>query len=759
MADRSVFVTLRASVGQYVAGMRQAADATDKVGKSSTATSDAMKGVGTVGMRIPPVLLTIGGAAAAAAGVAVKRFADFDAAMSNVEAATREGAEGMAALREAAMNAGRDTAFSAAEAAAGIESLAKAGVSTSDILRGGLTGALDLAAAGGMEVGAAADVAATAMTQFRLSGEKVPHIADLLAAAAGKAQGDVTDMAMALKQSGLVAAQMGLSLEDTTGSLAAFASAGLLGSDAGTSLRTMLLRLANPSKESAQTMAELGIAAYDAQGNFVGMANIAGQLQAALKPLPQAQRDAALATIFGSDAIRAANVLYQQGTAGIEKWTDAVDDQGFASDQAGIKMDNLKGDIERLMGSLDALAVSSAEGGDGLFRSLTQGLDGAVQNIDKGVEKLGGLESSVDRFWSKIIPGYDSFLEKQAESRASEMESIKTRDRASESNEKLAESTSATVGPMQALTGATGESTEASAAQMEVVADLRDEFFKTHNALLGLSDANIGFEQAVDDATASLEENKATLDINTQAGRDNRSALDNMAGSALRVQQQMYATGASQAEVSAKTDAMRGQLFNAARQFGLTEAEASAYVDQLLATPPDVVTRVVLTGVEQAIADAARVRNAYYNMARQAATSSAPAPLGGFRDGGLVGGYAAGGPVQRFPSGGSVFGAGGPRDDLVPAWLSNGEFVVNAAATRVNRGLLQAINAGQLVSPTAATTMVRAPGTSAERATVAPSITYGSVYVTNVDELMVKQRVAAQDAAAMAGLASIAAGV
>src|SRR5207342_2492910 len=197
-------------------------------------------------------------------------------------------------------------------------------------------GALNLAATGNLDVADSAEVAATAMAQFNLSGRDVPHIADLIAAGAGKAQGEVSDMAAALKQSGLVASQFGLSIEETTGTLAAFANAGLIGSDSGTSFKTMLLSLASPSAKAAGLMKELGIAAYDAQGNFVGITQLAEQLKQKLGPLSQAQRDAALATIFGTDAIRAANVLYKEGGQGITDWTSKVNDSGFAAEAAAI---------------------------------------------------------------------------------------------------------------------------------------------------------------------------------------------------------------------------------------------------------------------------------------------------------------------------------------------------------------------------------------------------------------------------------------
>lgn len=324
--------------------------------------------------RVSNAFLGIGTAAVVGVGLAVKAYADFDSAISAVAATGDDARKNLDALRAAALQAGADTAFSATEAAAGVENLIKAGVSAQDVLGGGLKGALDLAAAGSLDVATAAEIAATAMTQFGLNGSDVPHIADLLAAAAGKAQGEVSDMAQALAQSGLVADQFGLSIEETTGTLAAFASAGLLGSDAGTAFKTMLTQLANPSKESAALMRDLGITAYDAQGQFVGITNLAGQLEDNLKNLAPAQRDQALAQIFGNDALRAANVLMTQGEGGIKKWIEAVNDSGYAADTARTKLDNLKGDLEALKGALETALIGAGEGVDAPLRQLVQGL-------------------------------------------------------------------------------------------------------------------------------------------------------------------------------------------------------------------------------------------------------------------------------------------------------------------------------------------------------------------------------------------------
>jgi TP901 family phage tail tape measure protein len=366
---RTVVVKLVANVADFRRGMADAAAsakrAQDDFGKFTQKNRADMEEVGKAG-------LALGTGLAIGVGLALKKFADFDQAMSNVQAATHSSAAEMSNLREAALEAGERTVFSATEAADAIEQLAKAGVATADILNGGLNGALDLAAAGGLEVGAAAEVAATAMTQFSLAGSEIPHVADLLAAAAGKAQGDVSDMGMALKQAGLVASQTGLSIEETTAGLASFAAAGLLGSDAGTSFKSMLQRLTPQSAEAEGKMRELGISAYDAQGNFVGLEAFAGNLQDSLAGLTVEQRNSAMATIFGSDAVRAASVLYSQGAEGVAAWTDKVNDAGYAQETAAIKLDNLKGDIEAFLGSVETALIRTGEAGDGPARKLVQ---------------------------------------------------------------------------------------------------------------------------------------------------------------------------------------------------------------------------------------------------------------------------------------------------------------------------------------------------------------------------------------------------
>ncbi len=368
MTERVVAINLLARVQGFIVGFRQAQAAAADLGRELSKADKYERQFNLVGT----ALLGIGVAAAAGVGLAVKAYADFDKAMSAVQAATHESAGAMDSLTDAALAAGQRTVFSATEAANAVEELAKAGVSTADILGGALDGALDLASAGGLGVADAAGIAATALQQFGLKGTDMAHVADLLAAGAGKAMGDVTDLSEALKYVGPVAASMKISIEETTGALALFASQGILGEQAGTSLRGVLSSLTSPSQSAQKEMERLGITLYDNQGKFLGLSNMAGQLKTAYSGLTDEQRDFSLGVIFGNQQVTAARVLYQGGAEAIDDWTNKVDDAGYAAETAATRLDNLSGDLEQLRGAMETAFIKTGSAGNDVLRQQVQ---------------------------------------------------------------------------------------------------------------------------------------------------------------------------------------------------------------------------------------------------------------------------------------------------------------------------------------------------------------------------------------------------
>ncbi|MFL4904814.1 phage tail tape measure protein [Streptomyces sp. MMS24-I2-30] len=351
MAVRTVTVRLRADVAQYTRSLNQASDRTSRLAGA--------------GAQVGAVMLTGFAVAAAAA-------AKFDKAMSNVRSVTNGTSKEMAALRSAALEAGKSTQYSATQAADAEAELARAGVSVSDITGGALKGSLALAAAGQMDLADAATISAQAMNTFGLKGKDVTHIADVLASGANKSAADMSGLGQAIKQGGLLAHQTGLSLEDTVGTLAAFADHALVGSDAGTSLKVMLQRLVPQSDEARRMMDQLGFSAYDSQGQFVGLSKLAGNLQSSFKNLTPEARNAAFATIFGSDAVRSATILYELGAKGIDRYVSSVNDSGAAARTAALMTNNLQGDLERLRGALETALIEGGSSANGALRQMVQ---------------------------------------------------------------------------------------------------------------------------------------------------------------------------------------------------------------------------------------------------------------------------------------------------------------------------------------------------------------------------------------------------
>lgn len=398
--NENIMVRISADTSNYTAKMKAAS-------KSASEFGDALERPMTAGEKFEAGFMKVGtavGAVAAAVGVAaVKNFADFDAAMSEVNANVGATGDELAQLKQAAIDAGSSTVYSATESAEAINELGKAGMSVTDILSGGLAGALNLAASDGMEVAQAAEYMSSALSMFHLEGSRATDVADALAAGAGKALGGVADFGEALNNCGAQAYSFGMSMEETVGTLALFAENGLVGAEAGTQLNSMLMKLASPTKDAQAMMDELGIAAYDAGGNFVGMADFAGQLQRAEADLTQEQRNQANATIFGSYAIKGANYLYAGGEKAIRDWTDAVSESGYAQELAAKKTDNLKGDLEQLGGSFEKMFLSIGEGANGPLRDVVQwvtdmvdafaSMPPQVQQVVTGIGLLAGASA------------------------------------------------------------------------------------------------------------------------------------------------------------------------------------------------------------------------------------------------------------------------------------------------------------------------------------------------------------------------------
>lgn len=366
MEQKALGIVVRAK-DEASKDLRKVQNEVDRMGRSVTsASSDAQRGIDHLNSGfaafagIAKQSAVIGVAAAGAfAASSVKMAGDFEQGLNVFKSVSGATADQMSMVAEKARELGKDASLpgvSARNAADAMVVLAKAGLSVNDTLSAS-KGVLALAKAGQLDVADAADVTAKAMTQFSLKGKDAVMIADLLSAAANASVADVGQMAFALSQGGASAANMGVSINDTITTLGLFANNALIGSDAGTSLKTMMQRLAAPTADAAAKMKEIGLQAFDAKGNFVGMKNLAGQLESSLSKLNVEQRNEALATIFGSDAMRAASVLTKEGAAGFDKMALAVNKQGAATDLAAAQNSGFNGALDNLKSTLETLGT------------------------------------------------------------------------------------------------------------------------------------------------------------------------------------------------------------------------------------------------------------------------------------------------------------------------------------------------------------------------------------------------------------------
>lgn len=349
------------------------------------ALSEISQGIGNIGMMSMGAGAGIFGGMVMAAKTGLDASTEFSKSLAGIKSAVNGSAQDLTTLKNAALdlNTAFTTGLTPAEQAEAITELGKAGFITSQILGGALKGTLAMAAAEGMAVGEAATIANSSMNQFGLTAAKIPMIADTLASGAAASTASIKSLGDALNMVGLVAGGLtNQSLSQTVGVLAAFDQAGMKGSDAGTSLKTMLLNLNPKSAEAEQVMKKLNISFTTANGKFKILSQIAQELKVKMAGLSDAQRTAAMQTLFGTDAIRASAQLYKMGGAGVDEWTEKVSKAGEASRMMKDQLTGWAGSIKRLKALGSAVTIKF---GDKLADKLNPMIDKFMKQIDEMV--------------------------------------------------------------------------------------------------------------------------------------------------------------------------------------------------------------------------------------------------------------------------------------------------------------------------------------------------------------------------------------
>ena len=338
-------VELSANIAKFEAAMGKAAKNMARTQRSFERFGSRASAAGrslSVGLTAP--LVAVG-------ALAAKSFLSFERGMNKVAAVSGATEAEMASLTAIAKDLGATTSFSAAQAAEGLGFLAQAGFDATEAGRA-LPGVLQLAAAGGIELAAAADIATNVLAGYGLEVDQLARVNDVLAKASISTNTNVQQLGESFKFSGAVASSAGISFEEAGAAMALMGNAGIQAEMAGTSLQQAIFRLVKPTNEAAGVMEKLGIHGTDAHGRLLPLDQIVEQLE------PHFENTAAMATIFGSRAIKGMGALVAEGSDKLRALTTELEHAGgTAQEVADKKLAGLTGAWTRLQSATEGVFI------------------------------------------------------------------------------------------------------------------------------------------------------------------------------------------------------------------------------------------------------------------------------------------------------------------------------------------------------------------------------------------------------------------
>ncbi|PHA00944.1 phage tail tape measure protein [Bacillus pseudomycoides] len=343
-----------------------------------------------VGGTIGATFMSGATAAGLALGKAVSTAADFEAQMSRVGAIAGASSGELLLLKDSALELGSSTSKSASEVALGMENLAASGYNVNQIISA-MPGIISAAEASGEDMAMVSETVASALNSFGLEAKEASHVADVLAQAANQSAAGVSDMQYTFKYAAPVAKMLGMSMEELAAATGIMADAGIKGEQSGTTLRAALLRLADPPKEAAEALDELGVNIKNTDGSMRPFADIVGDLKNKTDDMANAQKAAALSSIFGQEAVSGMLAVIEKGPDKLNAMTKALkESDGAAKATAKQMKDNLKGAVQELDGAMETAQITIGNALTPAIISLSNGIKGAVDwfnNLDESTQK------------------------------------------------------------------------------------------------------------------------------------------------------------------------------------------------------------------------------------------------------------------------------------------------------------------------------------------------------------------------------------
>lgn len=382
-------------------------------GKVYTATVNVRQNVagmaGAAGNRLSGAMfgatMQMAGIAGISFGIAngIKKYADFEKEMSNVQAISGATSEEFLQLKQKAIDMGAATKYTATESAEAFRYMGMAGWKTSEMISG-IEGIMNLASASGEDLATTSDIVTDSLSAFGLQAKDSAMFADVLAAAATNSNTNVALMGQTFKYAAPVAGALGFTVQDTATAIGLMANQGIKGSEAGTALRAMMSRMVKPTKESGEAMQILGLNILDANGKMKPFRDIIKDIKAGMSQLTPESRAAVAGMLAGQEAMSGLLALVNSPDADFNKLADAIDNSnGKAKEMAAIQLNNLTGDLTLLSSAWDGFVIKIMDGKIGGFRDIVQGINNWFAGFSDNVEKNGiTLRSVLDGITSAI---------------------------------------------------------------------------------------------------------------------------------------------------------------------------------------------------------------------------------------------------------------------------------------------------------------------------------------------------------------------
>lgn len=366
-------------------------------------------GIGSIaekGLKATGAILAGAATAIGAIGTAsVKVGSDFEASMSKVAAISGATGDDLKALTDKAKEMGATTKFSASESADALQYMAMAGWKTDDMLSG-LEGIMNLAAASGEDLATTSDIVTDALTAFGLTAEDSTHFADILAQASANANTNVGMMGETFKYVAPVAGALGYSAEDTALAIGLMANSGIKASQAGTSLRSIMSRMAKPTKEVQNAMSKLGVSLTDSSGNMKTLSELMEDLRKGFDGLSEAEAAEMASALGGQEAMSGLLAIVNASDEDFDKLSNSIYNcNDAAKNMADTMIDNLQGQITILKSGLEGLGISLYENLETPMKDVVKEAQVMVQKLQNAFDN-GGLDevvSTVGDIFAQIV--------------------------------------------------------------------------------------------------------------------------------------------------------------------------------------------------------------------------------------------------------------------------------------------------------------------------------------------------------------------